>query len=396
MPLRHRHAGLGKAGRDRHRCGLLREIHCVLARPRARSFRSLRASIAPISPTYMKCWITSSISFSHRMASCTGFVTSDAWGQIIARFLKPGGIFYIVEDHPFFRRTAGRRGGRMKAERPYFFSEAPEQLETSGSYATDNHGKTRPTTSGITALARYWNALIDAGLTIEFLHEFPYAARAKFPFMEQGPDGWWRLPEGMTHPLLVFAPRSEAIRIVQYPDYSMPASVQDSLIRLENTQCSSGIAHSMTLGVTSKRCGASCNRTTPTGETISSGASPGWATGNMASGTRRSISRPSSGITLISGWTASTGLLGFVLSEDGANIYFIFTAHGHAYLYDEILDWTIAHWGTRYSTLACEVHEHPERSVAALESQRLPFNRGASPSPASTTWPPSARTGEPV
>jgi hypothetical protein len=31
-------------------------------------------------------------------------------------------------------------------------------------------------------------------LQIEFLHEFPYAARAKFPFMEQGEDGWWRLP----------------------------------------------------------------------------------------------------------------------------------------------------------------------------------------------------------
>ena len=35
---------------------------------------------------------------------------------------------------------------------------------------------------------------IDAGLTIEFLHEFPYAARAKFSFMEKGEDGWWRLP----------------------------------------------------------------------------------------------------------------------------------------------------------------------------------------------------------
>jgi hypothetical protein len=38
-------------------------------------------------------------------------------------------------------------------------------------------------------------SLVDAGLTIEFLHEFPYAARAKFPFMEKGEDGWWRLPE---------------------------------------------------------------------------------------------------------------------------------------------------------------------------------------------------------
>lgn len=39
------------------------------------------------------------------------------------------------------------------------------------------------------------NSLIDAGLHIEFLHEFPFAARAKFPHMVQGDDGWWRLPD---------------------------------------------------------------------------------------------------------------------------------------------------------------------------------------------------------
>jgi hypothetical protein len=37
------------------------------------------------------------------------------------------------------------------------------------------------------------NSLISAGLAIEFLHEFPYAARAKFPMMEEGEDKWWRL-----------------------------------------------------------------------------------------------------------------------------------------------------------------------------------------------------------
>ena len=38
------------------------------------------------------------------------------------------------------------------------------------------------------------NSLVEAGLTIEYLHEFPYSVRAKFPFMEQGEDGWRRLP----------------------------------------------------------------------------------------------------------------------------------------------------------------------------------------------------------
>ena len=39
------------------------------------------------------------------------------------------------------------------------------------------------------------NSLIDAGLHSEFLHQFPFTARVKFPHMVQGEDGWWRLPE---------------------------------------------------------------------------------------------------------------------------------------------------------------------------------------------------------
>lgn len=116
------------------------------------------------------------------------------WGEIIAHYLKPGGIFYIVEDHPFFRVFRAKPEGEFKAERSYFFSEEPQRIEATGSYATNNKG-----TGGVSyvwdhSLGEVINSLVDAGLRIEFLHEFPYAARAKFPFMEQGEDGWWRLP----------------------------------------------------------------------------------------------------------------------------------------------------------------------------------------------------------
>jgi hypothetical protein len=37
------------------------------------------------------------------------------------------------------------------------------------------------------------NALISAGLNIEFLHEFPFCNWKCFPNMEQGEDGWWRM-----------------------------------------------------------------------------------------------------------------------------------------------------------------------------------------------------------
>jgi SAM-dependent methyltransferase len=116
------------------------------------------------------------------------------WGQIIAHFLKPDGIFYIVEDHPTFRMFTTAEETTIKLTSSYFFSETPDRVETTGSYATANQGESASYYLWTHSLSEVINALIEAGLTLEFLHEFPYAARAKFPFMEKGADGWWRLP----------------------------------------------------------------------------------------------------------------------------------------------------------------------------------------------------------
>ena len=124
-------------------------------------------------------------------------------GEIITHFLKPGGIFYIVEDHPFFRMFRAKPDGQIRAERSYFFSEEPQRIEVTGSYATDGEGAAGVQYVWDHSLGEVIGSLIDAGLKIEFLHEFPFAARAKFPFMEQGEDGWWRLPAGQ-HGIIPF------------------------------------------------------------------------------------------------------------------------------------------------------------------------------------------------
>jgi len=117
------------------------------------------------------------------------------WGEIIAQFLKPNGIFYIVEDHPSFRMFTTEDGTKIQLANPYFFSETPTRVEMTGSYATDNHGELASFYIWNHNIGEVINAVIDAGLVIEFLHEFPYAARAKFSFMEKRKDGWWHLPE---------------------------------------------------------------------------------------------------------------------------------------------------------------------------------------------------------
>jgi hypothetical protein len=47
------------------------------------------------------------------------------------------------------------------------------------------------------------DALLGAGLRLDFLHEFPFCPYQKLACMEQGPDGWWRLKgQGGSVPLL--------------------------------------------------------------------------------------------------------------------------------------------------------------------------------------------------
>lgn len=116
------------------------------------------------------------------------------WGQVIAHFLKPGGFFYIVEDHPFMRVFSSDPVLGIKPDNPYFFSEQPYQAESTGSYASGFQGKSRTYYMWDHSLGEVINSVIDAGLRIEFLHEFPVALRAKFPIMVAGEDGYWRFP----------------------------------------------------------------------------------------------------------------------------------------------------------------------------------------------------------
>jgi ribosomal protein S18 acetylase RimI-like enzyme len=62
-------------------------------------------------------------------------------------------------------------------------------------------------------------------------------------------------------------------------------------------------------------------------------------------------------------------LLGFVLSEDGEEVFFLFAVQGYEYLYADMLDWTVQNWGTRFPRLVTEVHECQAELLAILESR---------------------------
>jgi SAM-dependent methyltransferase len=117
------------------------------------------------------------------------------WAATIAHFLKPGGIFYMVEDHPFMRSCVGDGSGGVTIGRRYFYGEEPFRFTSRGSYAAPG-GEDATLYEGYGwdhSVGEILNALITAGLHLEFFHEFPFAMRGKFSGMEQGEDGLWRL-----------------------------------------------------------------------------------------------------------------------------------------------------------------------------------------------------------
>jgi len=85
-----------------------------------------------------------------------------------------------------------RKIQRAPGSLSYFPQATPEVCPCVGSYATDAdlHYTAYEWPHSLSEIV---NALLEAGLRIEFLHEFPYAAYQCLPFMVQGADGWWRL-----------------------------------------------------------------------------------------------------------------------------------------------------------------------------------------------------------
>lgn len=62
------------------------------------------------------------------------------------------------------------------------------------------------------SMAEIVNALLAAGLRLQFIHEFPFSNYRALPGMGRGADGWWRLPERTDSIPLLFSLRAAKAR----------------------------------------------------------------------------------------------------------------------------------------------------------------------------------------
>jgi 2-polyprenyl-3-methyl-5-hydroxy-6-metoxy-1,4-benzoquinol methylase len=118
------------------------------------------------------------------------------WARTIAAALRPGGIFYMAEMHPFadvFDDRPGVEGFRLAY--PYFPPPEPLAEEVQGSYADRSAAvQNKRSYLWVHPLGEVLTVLLQAGLRLELVHEFPYCIYPRFPWMTRGADGWYRLP----------------------------------------------------------------------------------------------------------------------------------------------------------------------------------------------------------
>ena len=95
------------------------------------------------------------------------------WGEVVAHFLKRGGTFYIVEFHPF-AYMFDDEGKALKY--PYFNAPEPLKIQGTGDYADPAADLPHVSYEWPHPLSEVINALIGAGLRLEYVHEFPFTS----------------------------------------------------------------------------------------------------------------------------------------------------------------------------------------------------------------------------
>ena len=113
----------------------------------------------------------------------------DRWASIVDYFLKPGGIFYIVDFHP----VLWMMDEQFRHFKYNYFNKEVIKEEIQGTYSdrdapitTMNYGWNHP-------FSELFTALLGRGLNVKHFHEFPYSPYNCFHCMEQGKDGMWRI-----------------------------------------------------------------------------------------------------------------------------------------------------------------------------------------------------------
>jgi len=130
-----------------------------------------------------------------------------AWAQIAARYVKPGGVFYLNEFHPA-ALLYDDNDYPPRLAYPYF-NRGVMEFATQGSYSDRSARVEQPVEyEWAHPLGEVVSSLCAAGLQIEFLHEFDFCVYEMYPWFKHCEDGFWRVPEDLPALPLQFSIRA--------------------------------------------------------------------------------------------------------------------------------------------------------------------------------------------
>jgi SAM-dependent methyltransferase len=119
----------------------------------------------------------------------------DAWARVGAHFLKPGGFFYVADFHPFaYVFENSQESPELRVTYPMHSPpDKPLRFETKGNYADPEADYQGVEYGWNHSMSDIINALIKAGLAIEFLNEHHFSVD-RMTFKDLEPDGpYYRL-----------------------------------------------------------------------------------------------------------------------------------------------------------------------------------------------------------
>jgi ubiquinone/menaquinone biosynthesis C-methylase UbiE len=115
----------------------------------------------------------------------------ERWADVVARCVRPGGVFYLAEFHPvFYLIDDEERPDELRLTYPYFQGREPNRWDEPGSYA-DPQADMRATVTyeWQHGLAEIVTPLLQRGMRLDFLHEFPFTHGFESAILERREDG---------------------------------------------------------------------------------------------------------------------------------------------------------------------------------------------------------------
>ena len=128
------------------------------------------------------------------------------WMKAACGYLRKGGVFYLIDDHPFrsfIDYNAKLPGETIRIASDYFPKGKPHKYESEYTYVwTERKLRNTLNYEWQHPLEEILNSLVDSGMRLEFIHEFPFNF-FNLGGMKQVKNGWWESKNKKSFPMML-------------------------------------------------------------------------------------------------------------------------------------------------------------------------------------------------